>query len=615
MGKAKSVIVEGPSIEECIKTACDNLNCRKEDVNFEVLAEGKKGLFGLVSKPYKIRVICVQQDSMSEEEKIDKVLNDVQNIDVNINGFCEVKRDNDGIFLVVYRPQGEGYRVTLEQAAKLVEESGIVNADFDAISEAVNKADEVPVRIADFDPAIYKDGEVQIVLSKDLMSAEMILLPPKGGNAVNVDQVISSARDKGIQVDLMMAGIKEAVESRNYNRQIRIAEGRNPINGQDASIEYKFASKKEKLSPAIREDGGVDFKKLDLIDNVVKGEILGEKVPCTTGEPGVNILGETVPAQPGRDMILTPGKNVAVSEDGTKLIAEIDGQVNFKKNVINILPVFVVPGDLDLSVGDIDFVGNVIVKESIRDGFEVKCKGDLEVGKSIGASRIEATGDVVVKGGILGKDKGVIRSGGSIIAKFIESCTCEAKEQITVERAIMHSKIRARRIQVTSSKGGLIVGGEIQAEDEVEAITIGSNLATKTSIVMGISKEILVRLNELEKSCDDTAKNLNKINQALAIFVQLKERTGELNEENTAKMTKTLNLKKQLDSSLKELGEEKTKLEEQLESVKGGRVRVQKVIFPGVTITIGKGILQVKDEIKYATLVYEEGYVKIKPYD
>ncbi|MDD2715165.1 MAG: FapA family protein [Candidatus Wallbacteria bacterium] len=606
------LIMEAPSIEECLKKACVELKCQKEDLDFEVLAEGKKGLFGLVSQNFKLRVL-LKKTLLSDEEKIDKVLDDVQKLAVEINGYCDIRRENDGIFLIITPPRGKGSRITLDQAAKFVEEYGIVNVDFDAISEAVNRSDEKPVRIAEFDPAVYKDGEAQLILSKDLMTMELILVSPKGGNPVSFEQVMDLIRENGVKVKLKENEIKEAISGNIYNKAIVIAEGTPPKNGSDARIEYKFKPKKDKLAPSLRDDGGVDFKKLNLIDNIVKGEKIGEKIAATPGEPGQNLLGELVNAIPGRDIMLIPGKNVVLGADGLTLIAMIDGQVCFKKNVLNVMPVLTVAGDVDYASGDLDFAGNVVVKENILDGFTVSSKGDIDVGKTIGASYVEATGDIVVMGGILGKDKGEIKCGGSLFAKFIENCSIEAKEEVIVERAIMHSRVKAKRVIVTSSKG-LIVGGEIQAEDEVEATAIGSTMATKTSIILGTSRELLQRMADLDKACKETVANLTKVNQAVGMIQKLKERSGELNEENQNKLNKTLAIKKQLDVTMKEQDESKTKLDEQLESARGGKIKVQKVIYPGVTVTIGKSVLQVKEEIKSACLVYEEGYVKIKPY-
>jgi len=608
----KSLVLEGSTIEECLEKACKKFECEKKDIDFEILTEGKKGLFGLVSQPYKVK-ITLKEKELSEEEEIDKVLEQVEEINVDVDGYCTIKRDDDGIYLTVHPPQGEGYRVTLDQASRFIEDQGIINADMDEVSIAVNNSEVKPIRIADFDPSIYKDGEAKIEVSGDKMSASVIISAPKGGNAVTLEVVLELLQREGITHGVDEESIKKAIEDNIFNKPVVVANGTPPKNGQDAKIEYKFSPAKDKKSITDRDTGKVNFHKLNLIDNVLKGEIIGEKIPPTAGEGGVNLFGEGIPAQPGRDILLSPGKNVEISEDGKKLVAEIDGQVSFKKNTVDVLPVYTVDGDVDYSTGDINFVGNVIVKGSVLAGFEVVCQGTVEVGNTVGAANIEASGDIVVKGGILGKDKGIIKSGGSIIAKFIENSHCSAGEEVICEKAIMHSHIKAKKISVTGSKG-LIVGGELQAEDEIESASIGSPLAVKTTLIVGISEELLQRISAIDKQIEENMKNLTRVNQAINMLAKIKERTGELNEQNMAKLTKTANIKKQIESTLASLEEEKIGFEDQLETLKTGKVLAQKVIYPGVNITIRKGVMQVKDEIKFAKLVYEEGYVKIKPF-
>jgi len=607
----KSLVLEGPTIEECLEQACQQLKCNKKDIDFKVLTEGKKGLFGLMSQPYKIKVTLKEAD-ISEEEKIDKVLEEVDEINVNVDGYCVITREENGIYITVYPPQGNGYRITLDQASKYIEENGIINADMDDVAIAVNNSDAKPVRIADFDPSIYKDGEAKIEISGDKMTASIIISPPKGGNAVTKEEIIELLKKEGINHGIDEETIKNTLENKIFNKPVVVANGTPPKNGDDARVEYKFKPKKEKIFTET-ENGKVDFHNLNLINNVLKGEIIGEKIPSTPGEGGINIFGEGIPAQPGRDILLTPGKNVSISEDGTKLISEIDGQVTFKKNNVDVLPVFTVDGDVDLSTGNINFVGNVIVKGSILSGFSVTCQGTLEVANTIGSANIDAKGDVIVKGGILGKDKGVILSGGNIIAKFIENSNCSAYEDVICDKAIMHSHIKAKKIHVTGSKG-LIVGGNLQAEDEIEAASIGSPLAVKTTLIVGISKEILQRIDSIEKQIEENINNLTRVNQAINMLAKIKERSGTLDEHNLAKLTKTINIKKQIESTLASLEEEKFSLEDQVESSKSGKIKAKKVIYPGVTITIRKGIMQVKDEIKFAKLIYEEGYIKINPF-
>jgi spoIIIJ-associated protein len=52
-----SIEIEGKTVEEAIKIALQKLNLPRNQVDIEILSEGKKGLFGMPGvKPAKVRV-------------------------------------------------------------------------------------------------------------------------------------------------------------------------------------------------------------------------------------------------------------------------------------------------------------------------------------------------------------------------------------------------------------------------------------------------------------------------------------------------------------------------------------------------------------------------------
>jgi spoIIIJ-associated protein len=60
MSKKTSIEVEGKTVEEAIKIALQTLKLPRDKVKIEVLAEEKKGLFGMPgAKPAKIRISAI----------------------------------------------------------------------------------------------------------------------------------------------------------------------------------------------------------------------------------------------------------------------------------------------------------------------------------------------------------------------------------------------------------------------------------------------------------------------------------------------------------------------------------------------------------------------------
>ena len=75
-------------------------------------------------------------------------------------------------------------------------------------------------------------------------------------------------------------------------------------------------------------------------------------------------------------MIFRFGRNLVISEDGRKLISQVNGHVileNDKVVVSNVLELV----DIDNSTGDIEYNGDVTIKGNILAGFSVKQRAML----------------------------------------------------------------------------------------------------------------------------------------------------------------------------------------------------------------------------------------------
>lgn len=87
---------EGRTTEEALELALEKLGASRDQVKITVLSEAKKGLFGLTSKPAKVRV-SLKEDPSGTPEGVLKTLLDEMGID------CEIESETvDGnIYLAV----------------------------------------------------------------------------------------------------------------------------------------------------------------------------------------------------------------------------------------------------------------------------------------------------------------------------------------------------------------------------------------------------------------------------------------------------------------------------------------------------------------------------------
>ena len=124
-------------------------------------------------------------------------------------------------------------------------------------------------------------------------------------------------------------------------------------------------------------------------------------------------------------------------------VAEINGQVMITGGKITVEPVYTVEGDVSLKTGNILFLGTVIVKGNVEDGFSVKASGNIEVKGSVGKCELDAEGDIVVHQGIAGKSAALIRAGKNVVSRFIENAPVETGDFVLGSDGLINFTVSA----------------------------------------------------------------------------------------------------------------------------------------------------------------------------
>lgn len=130
---------------------------------------------------------------------------------------------------------------------------------------------------------------------------------------------------------------------------------------------------------AVDEHNRVDYSNLDFIHNIEKGRPICRIFPPVEGRPGKTVLGKEIPPNPVKPAAVPKGRNTELSEDGRTLIAASPGHVEFTGRSFQVKPVMEVPGNVDFSVGNINFLGDVHIHGDVLSGFTVRAMGNIVV--------------------------------------------------------------------------------------------------------------------------------------------------------------------------------------------------------------------------------------------
>jgi uncharacterized protein (DUF342 family) len=243
---------------------------------------------------------------------------------------------------------------------------------------------------------------IAVVVSEDEMSADLFLGMVDDPDVYNVDDIIEYLKD----VEHIVAGVKpsvimEMINQRTYGKMVTVATGAPGVDGRDGFYNFQFDTSPSK-KPKVLPDGTVDYHNLSLVQSVEIGDLLATYVPKCEGRDGYTVKGKVLPAKRCKDIPPLRGKGFTISSDGKKYYAAVDGKVELSMGQLNVLQFHTINGDVDLSVGNIDFKGDLEILGSIKEGFTVKATGNITVNKLIEAANVEAGKDILVRGGILG---------------------------------------------------------------------------------------------------------------------------------------------------------------------------------------------------------------------
>ncbi|NLB78390.1 MAG: DUF342 domain-containing protein, partial [Clostridiaceae bacterium] len=233
--------------------------------------------------------------------------------------------ENDGVYLTVYKPLDFFNRVNETDILNIIRKKRIQNYNASIITDTVSKSEGVPVKIAEAQEEQSVNSTIEAIVSQDKMSAFIILSPPEAnGTPPSLEAIVQALYSKGVVWGMNESKIRELVANPVYNIQIQVAEGVPAINGKNGEVKYIFDIKKDR-TPTIMEDGTVNYKEMNLVESVTKGQKLAELIPPIAGRPGKNLVGSELKAIDGRDARIPRGRNVVLSDDGCELYSTIDG--------------------------------------------------------------------------------------------------------------------------------------------------------------------------------------------------------------------------------------------------------------------------------------------------
>lgn len=450
------------------------------------------------------------------------------------------------------------------------------------------------------------EKRVIIEVPKGNSYARMKLKEPEDGDrAINIDEMLGEIKDAGITYGVRMDFLTRLGKQPIFNEWFRIAEGVPVQNGEKGSVEYLFDMKPEAKFTQ-DERGNIDFKELNIIKNVVKGEPLCNVIAPTEGIDGVDVFGNVIPSQDGKPIFVPVGSNTALSEDGTQIIAAMDGYVALKNDRVVVENILTLK-DVDANTGNIQFNGSVVVSGDVKSGFSIVADNDVVVEGIVEDAFIKAGANVVLKKGANSRGCKII-CGGSVKADFIENTKIEADGDVVAD-TIINADIRCSGEIRMEGKYACIMSGMCMAHKGISAKQIGNRTHVPTKIYLLGPNSVRNQVEILETKLDEHEKTFEK----LGVLMEAANTSASMSQfQRLEILEKTKESRKRLEEEMGIIGEELDKCRE-LMNIPVGNIRVSQHMHTNVTIEID-GVVFVNSSPKDRCIISNEsGRIVLKP--
>ena len=314
---------------------------------------------------------------------------------------------------------------------------------------------------------------------------------------------IASARK--LELDEVTAEVLKTLSDLDFSNSTLIHEmfcqGTPVIPAKPPRLKFKIKPFSKTPEYIEGEDERVNFRDLHLFQNVVTDQLVAMLLPAEKGLVGRDVFGKKiVVGNGGPTKPIRIGKGIRFEESDGYYFSEAPGMVHYEDNKIWLETTYSINGDVDLEVGNINFVNQVHVRGDVLADFSVQAGKGIEVDGSVTAAFLGAQEDVLLHGGILGQGKGRVRTEQNLSAKFFHEVVAEAAKDISIGKESLNSRLGA--LGKIMAKDAVVIGGKLVSLGSMRVGTLGSEMGIKTEVFLGEDFRTLNRTEQIRTTLE-----------------------------------------------------------------------------------------------------------------
>ncbi|WP_151703638.1 DUF342 domain-containing protein [Nitrincola alkalilacustris] len=440
-----------------------------------------------------------------------------------------------------------------------------------------------------------RDAELEWVIKPDKMAVYLTAMPAYGGKKITREWLLEELQEQGIHESCVDLSALDQVLEAGQAERLCVARGIEPVPGQDSQFDGLVEGCKNLLDEYSEEDQ-VDFHQIQDFIVVEKGEPLMQRLPPTQGVPGLSVLGDMLPTEPGNELEFNPDADGAIIDPDNPdlLVASVKGHPILIENGVYVDPTLRVNA-INLESGNIDFDGSVEVQGDVTSGFSLKATGDIFIRGMVEKATVIAGRNLTIIGGVAGEDlgrdqnkelilKARIRAGGNIRAKYANLAYLRAGGDIIIREFVLQSHLSANGSVYLTQPGskGCIIGGRTIARNEIIVNCLGSDANVPTVARVGrinCKRKLEEQLQAEHKNCLLNCEKLQKVLKS----AEASEQKASIDSDMVRKIKATLLSYEQKAERIKGI---QARLSARKKTTSDAIVTVKGMIFPNVCIGI-----------------------------
>jgi hypothetical protein len=395
---------------------------------------------------------------------------------------------------------------------------------------------------------------------------------------------------QGVTFGLKMDKIHDLIKDGAYDTEIVVAEGIPPEPGIDAKISMEIQIDPD-CTPTIDKSGRTNFRNIKSFSTVRENQIIARRFPPKPGKPGRSVTGDEIESKDGQDVNLPNGKNTKVSEDGTHMTSAKTGVVYKYDNLIHVRELLDIPKNVDFSVGNIKYSGDVVIRGDVKPGFTIEAEGDISITGEVESAMITSRqGFVQIAKGVIGKGGTRIFGEKGIAVNFAQDVNIITPGILSVEKHLLHCNCKCSILKADLGNTS-IIGGNMIIYDFAEVTNIGNDkfIPTKVSLVDLNKEKLKEKITELEEFKEKVEKSLEPVKRELKTkSVLLKKAGNNATDRQKKELKKWLDQYNNLNMKIKYIDGKVEEVEGMMKnpSFYNGYINAKGNVFPGVEINM-----------------------------